>query len=263
MRSDTSDKKDFISALRRFAENGGEGIYDPVYKRPNYEPEYRGERTLALGLAKYLENPEVPGDTPGINWYHDLCSHLVDAFEEFRTHEKWDALRKAYKLKTEGSEIPDLVNVHIEGSHRMLVANQLARLVTVLSGELWLQPKLEGYFNAQQACIDQAWERFVRVGYRQLMPRIKKESHRGNKGEFGKTTLMTYAMAGRVMFTFLRGKDGGPTMTYVADDSDLYGVRSGNNFTSTPFLTCVEMINEVSDNWDLKAMKKDTKVGMG
>jgi hypothetical protein len=133
----------------------------------------------------------------------------------------------------------------------------------VLSGELWLQDKLEAHFHAQQHCIDQAWERFVRVGYRELMPRIKEESHRGNKGEFGSTTLMTYCMAGRCMFTFLRGEDGGPTMTYVADDSDMWGVRSGSNATATPYAECVSMINEVTDNWDMKKMKKDAKIGMG
>lgn len=259
-----NDKQNFIRMLHRFADTGGKGIFDPIYKRPDFEPEYRGDRLLAGALAKYFFDEAIPGDTIGINWYHDLCSHLVDAFEEFRTHDKWQELRTAYRINTD-NEIPDLVNIHINGSHRSLAARQVARLVTALAGkeEVWLQPKLEAYFEAQQTCIDQAWERFVRVGYRQLMPRIKAESHRGNKGDFGKTTLMTYAMAGRVMFTFLRGKDGGPTITYVADDSDMYGVRSGNNFTSTPFMTCVEMIHEVSDGWNMKKMKADTKIGMG
>ncbi len=257
-----SSKRAFIAALRRFAEVGGDELWDPIYDRVGYRP-YRGEQTLALGIAKYLDDPGIPGDTGGINWYHDLHSHLVDAFIEFRTHEKWAALRKAYKIKTEGEEIPDLVEVHLGGLHRLLMVNQVARLAAVLSGEKWLQPKLEAYFHAQQHCIDQAWERFVRVGYRQLMPRIKQESHHGNKGTFGATTLMTYAMAGRVMFTFLRGKDGGPTMTYVADDSDMHGERSGPNATATPYAECVAMIDEVSDHWDMKKMIRDDKVGTG
>lgn len=258
-----SDKTAFISALRRFAEAGGDELWDPVYERRGYRP-CRGEQTLALGIAKYLDDPGIPGDTIGINWYHDLHSHLVDAFVEFRVHAKWGALRKAYEFKTEGNGIPDLVDVHVGGLHRLLVVNQIAYLATVLSGERWLRSKLEAYFNAQQACIDQAWEGFVRVGYRQLMPRIKKEKHRGNKGEFGATTLMTYAMAGRVMFTFQRdkSKDGGPSMTYVADDSDMHGERSGSNATTTPYAECVAMINEVSDNWDMTKMIQDNKIGM-
>lgn len=256
-----TEKKDFIAALRRFAEVGGDELFDPVYERKGYRP-YRGEQTLAQGIAKYLDDPKIPGDTIGINWYHDLSKHLVDAFVEFRTHEKWNALREAYKIKTEGNEIPDLVDLHIGGLHRALMVNQLARLCTVLSGELWLQHDLQSHFGAQQECIDQAWRRFLRVGYRELMPRIKQERHRGNKGEFCSTSLMTYCMAGRCMFTFLRGKDGGPTMTYVADDSDMWGVRSGSNATSTPFMECISMINEVTDNWHLDKMVEDGKIGM-
>src|ERR1700751_95988 len=225
--SKISDKAVFISALRRFAEDGGDELWDPVYSRKGYRA-HRGEQALALGIAKYLDEPDVPGDTIGINWYHDLHSHLVD--------------------------------VHVGGLHRLLVVNQLAYLATVLSGEEWLQSKLEAYFNAQQACIDQAWEGFVRVGYRQLMPRIKKEGHRGNKGTFGATTLMTYAIAGRVMFTFQRDKS---SVTYVADDSDMHGERSGPNGTATPYVECVSMINEVSDNWDMTKMTPDDKIGIG
>jgi len=257
----------FITALRSFAEVGGDELLDPIYNRKGYQA-HRGEQMLALGIAKYLDDLSVSGDTLGIGWYRDLHSHLVEAFVDFRTSEKWAALRKAYKIKTEGDEIPDLVEVHVGGLHRLLLVDQLARLCAVLSGELWIQPKLEAYFHAQQLCIDQAWKRFVRVGYRQLMPRIKKESHRGNKGKFGSTTLMTYCMAGRCMFTFLRGgsyqvhEAEGSTMTYVADDSDMWGVRSGPNTTATPYTECVAMINEVSDNWDLEKMRPDDKIGM-
>src|ERR1700751_795786 len=257
--SKISDKAVFISALRRFAEDGGDELWDPVYSRKGYRA-HRGEQALALGIAKYLDEPDVPGDTIGINWYHDLHSRLVDGLVEFRVHAKWEALRKAYEAETGGHEIPDLVDVHVGGLHRLLVVNQLAYLAPVLSGEEWLQSKLEAYFNAQQACIDQAWEGFVRVGYRQLMPRIKKEGHRGNKGTFRATTLMTYAIAGRVMFTFQRDKS---SVTYVADDSDMHGERSGPNGTATPYVECVSMINEVSDNWDMTKMTPDDKIGIG
>lgn len=253
-------KSAFITALRHFAEVGGDDLWDPIYERRGYRP-HRGEQVLALGIAKYLNEPSIPGDTIGINWYHDLHSHLADAFVEFRTHEKWALLRKAYEIKTEGEKIPDLVDVHIGGLHRLGIAHQIARLATVLSGETWLQSRLEAYFDAQQHCIDQAWERFVRVGYRQLMPRIKTEKHRGNKGAFGTTTLMTYAMAGRVMFTFERSNGG--SMTYVADDSDMHGERSGPNAPATPYAECVAMIDEVSDHWDMQKMVKDNKIGMG
>lgn len=261
MSADTDDKAKLIAAFHKFALEGGDNLYDVTYERIGYMV-HRGERLLARAIAEYLSGPELPKDDPHGYWPRNLDEYLTEAFVEFRTHKKWEYLRGAYLLETD-HEIPDLVDVHIGGLHRSLVTTQLARLCATLANQKWLQSRLESHFSAQQICIDQAWHRFVRIGYRQLMPRIKEERHRGNKGEFGKTTLMTYCLAGRCMFTFMRGKDGGPMMTYVADDSDMYGSRSGSNATATPFMECISMINEVSDNWSLDAMKEDGKIGMG
>lgn len=260
-----NEKNKFIAALRRFAETGGKGFHDAVYNRPDFEPEHRGDRMLMLALAKHLDDPKIPGDQLGVSWFYYLPKMLVEAFEEFRLASKWSALREAYSLKMEGrGEVPDLVNVHVDGHHRHLAVTQVARVIAAVSGEAWLYEKLHAIFHAQQNCIDQAWERFVRVAYRELMPRIKVEAHRSNRGDFGKTTLLTYAMAGRVMFTFRRGNDEDDVqVTYVGDDSDMYGIRSGANIPSTPFMACIEMIHEVSDNWDLKKMKKDAEAGIG
>jgi hypothetical protein len=257
-----NDKSRFITALRRFSTEGGAELYDVEYKRFGYH-EYRGERLLASALAQYLDEPQIPSDALEVNGYHDLPGHLADAFVAFRTEAKWEALREDYIRLTEGKEIFDLVNVHVGGLHRLLMVHQLARLMSVLTGETWLRSNLEAYFNAQQVCIDQAWRRFVRVGYRQLMPHIKSAQHRGNRGKFGKTVCMTYEMAGRVMFTFKRGADQDDVqITYIADASDMWGCRSGANATRTPFQTCVDMINEVSDHWNLNVMRPDDKIGM-
>jgi hypothetical protein len=208
-----------------------------------------------------MENSGMEDSGMEVGWYNDLPKYLVDAFVQFRTGESWKSLREAYLHET-GEEIPDLVDVHVGGLYRLLMTRQVAYLCAVLSGQVWLQSKLEALFDAQQACINRAWYRFVHNGYRELMLRIKGERHRGNKGEFGATTLMTYVLAGRCMFTFSRG-DGSATVTYVADDSDMQGFRSGPNATKTPYMECVAMINEVSDNWQLDKMKKEEHIGLG
>lgn len=249
-----SDRLKFIDSLREFASEGGERLFDVVYDRIGYS-EFRGERILARGLEKYLSFLE---DRELDVFFPHLDIHLVDAFEEFRTHDKWFALRRTYTTQTR-HEVPDLLNVHVGGVHRLLAVHQLAYMCTVLSGQKWLRKQLESIFDAQQNCIDASWYGFVRKGYRQLLPRIKEESHRGNKGQFGETTLMTYAIMGRVMFTFQRGD---ASMTYVADDSDMVGVRSGANSTSTPYAECISMIDEVTRKWDIALMVRDDKLGM-
>jgi hypothetical protein len=262
-----NQKAEYIAALRRFAACGGARVYDHWYDRLGYN-ESRGDRVLAGAIADYLDDPGIPIDEY-VNWFAHLDEFLVDAFEDFRTLDKWRPVREKYAAEHEhrrDAEIPDLVNAHVGGLHRMLAVMSVSRLCATLAGEReckWLRPRLEAHFGAQQSCIDQAWSRFVRVGYRELMPRIKEERHRGNSGEFGRTTLLTWACAGRVMFTFKRGKDEDDVqITYIADDSDMRGVRSGSNATRTPFVTCIEMINEVSDGWALDRMKPDKKVGM-
>ncbi len=254
----TGQKEHFISQLRRFAREGG-GWMPDGYGRIGYQ-ESRGERMLAGMIANYLSGPEIPAEDPYGNWYVHLDDHLVDAHVEFQTLPKWEGWRVQYKLET-GEDVPDLEHLHVGGLHRLLVCRDLSRLCSLLAGDRggdWLRGRLEERFNAQRTCVDQAWRRFVRTCYRQLMPRIKAESHRGNKGRFGYTTLMTYAMAGRVMFTFTR--DDGEQLTYVADDPDMYGCRSGANATSTPYADCVSMINDVVDHWQMADLAPDTEV---
>jgi len=255
-------KKDFIAALRHFTLTRGTQTSDG-YGRVGYRPT-RGELLLTDALADYLADPHVPNEVMGINWFNDLGYYLVEAFSAFRTEPCWVTLRAAYQAET-GYEIPDLINLHEGGLHRWLVVHELVRLMPILSmqGE-WLGTRLECLFGAQMQVIDHAWQRFVRVAYRKLIPRIKMEQHRGNKGEFGTTptTLMTYAVAGRVMFTFMRNNNAA-SITYVADDSDMYGFRAGPNVPNTPYAECVAMIDDVVDYWDVDKLVKSDTVGIG
>lgn len=254
-------KAKFIEALRAFRRDGGEKMWDPIYERVGF-CENRGDRVLADAMALWFAD-NAPGDELGINWFAHLHKYLVEAFDEFRTHERWQTARDAYAYACGGEEIPDLVNVHVGGLHRLLATHHLAYFCAAVSGEKWLREHLEAFFDAQQTCIDQAWWDFTRVAYRQIMPRIKVESHRGNKGKFGKTELLTWAGMGRVMFTFRRGKDEDDVqVTYVADDGDEHGRRAGPNNSRTPYEVCVEMIREVATGWSLDKMKRDGKIGM-
>lgn len=249
-------KASFIAALRNFAKTSGRDTPDG-YGRTGFRPS-RGTVPLVLGIAEYLDGPEIPGEESGLNWIADLPKHLDDAFTAFRTEARWSNLRAAYKDDT-GHDVPDIVNVHVDGLHRLLVVHEIVRLMPILAESPWLSERLAVHLGAQQACIDQAWRAFVRVGYRDLLPRIKSEDHRGNRGEFGSTTLLTYAMAGRVMFTFSRGDE---SVTYVADDSDMYGCRAGMNVPSTDYATCVSMIGEVTAKWRTAAMVRSDSIGM-
>jgi hypothetical protein len=251
------NKAEFINRLRWFETNAGRGLPDE-FGHPDYAPS-RGETMLAGLFARWLDDPIVPDESPGLNWIRDLGKYLVEAYAEFATHPRWSSARVAYELET-SYPIPDLVDVHAGGRHRGLVANGVCQLMPLLAGAPWLRGMLESTFNAQMAVIDHAWRRFVQIAYRNLMPRIKGEIHRSNSGSFGSTTLMTWAWAGRVAFTFERESG---SMTYIADDSDMFGVRSGPNYPGAPYIECVAMIEEVIAHWDADKMRPDDVVAPG
>lgn len=238
-------KHEFIARLREFAVNDGATIPDE-YGHPNYAPAL-GETILAAMFASWLEESVIPNDDTHTVWERDLPIYAVEAYADFRTSSRWQASRDRYFDET-GYEIPDLVDAFSGGLHRVLVAYHVCRLMPLLARAPWLRPMLETTLNAQSAVIDHAWRRFVRVAYRNVMPRIKTERHRANSGMFGTTKLMTFDCAGRVLFTFQRGD---AQMTYVADANDMYGNRSGPNSPGGPYAECVSMIEDVVAHWDI------------
>ena len=247
------NKTKFIADLRRFVATQGVGMPDE-YGRPDYRPS-RGETVLAAMFADYLERPDVSDTSERINWLGHMPQIIVAAFQAFRTDPAFEVGRRAYAVECDGREIPDLVDVYAGGIYRQLVAADMCRLIPLISGERWLRGELYEYLNAEMRVIDHAWCRFVRTAYRKLITRIKAESHRGNSGIFGSTTFTTWAGMDRVVFTFERPEG---EMTFIADDGDPIGLRSGANHPGAPYATCVAMIDEVTRLWDDGKLKPIT-----
>lgn len=251
------NKQEFIIRLQEFAANEGVGLPDE-YGHPDYAPG-RGEAMLASMFANWLSASACPDEESGLVWARDIPQLVVESYADFAYSPEWSAPRRAYRKRTD-HDIPDLVDVYAGGLHRSLVAHSVCRLMPLLAEAPWLRSMLESTLGAQMEVIDHAWRRFVKVAYRKLMPRIKAESHRGNSGQFGSTALLTYAMAGRVMFTFERASG---SITYVADDGDVWGSRSGPNSPCAPYAECVAMIEEVIANWDQDKLQSSETVGLG
>lgn len=306
---DITTKTKFIAAIRRFLATGQlprTGDLDLDDDR-EYQPS-RGELLIVDAIARYFEDhTEITDKDIGLNWFCDLHKHLVEAFEEFRTHPKHQVLRETYKSQMGELryEIPDLLDVRGGYSYGHMVYD-LVKLMPRLAGRCgstWLERDLEGYFHAESNVIDHAWKRFVRRCYRPIAPRIKAERHRGNSGVFGRTTLRSYVLAGRIMFTFARSAavpnllakitelvdtqgvtaenkvaaleallmiapspDDGPDIqqvSFVGDDSDMYGFRAGMNYPQASYSDCVAMINDVIDHWDPNKFVEDGDVSLG
>ena len=241
-----NQKQAFVTGLRRLAES----------KR-------RLNASILNAIADYLERPSIPGDEIGLNWNYYIPVFVADAMDAIRTEAIYASVREDFKAT--GDAFPDIMSSR-RGASGHAVALDLINVVLHVTGEsAWLRSKLHEVFNAEVNVIHLAWRRFARRAYSGLIKRIKAESHRGNIGTFGSTTLMTYAMAGRVMFTFQRGEPGQrgyECITYVADDEDSYGHRCGPNYSHTHYATCVAMIDEVTALWDADKLVRDDAVGM-
>lgn len=166
-------KQTFIERLSHFAIVSGRGIPDE-YGHADYRG-MRGETILARMIATYLARSEIVDRWPDGNWFHDLPNHLVAAFEAFRTAPEFEVGRRLYEREVE-REIPNLVDAHAGGIHRLLVAHGIARLVAVLSGEVWLKEACRDRFEAQMDAITAAWRRFVGVAYAKTLARIRPRS---------------------------------------------------------------------------------------
>jgi hypothetical protein len=245
------DKAAYVAELRALVADP-DHFWDPIYKR-------RGvglgasSAILLSALADYLEGPHIV-EHDGCSFFHYLPRRVADAFDLFLGGASYHDLRERYRAAT-GEDLPSWEDAHVGGLHRVCEVQNLCYHLAVCAGEshAWMRSALTAAADAQRAIIDQAWRRFVRRCYRPMMARMKREGADGYHGEFGETRLETGGSAGRVCFEFRRP---GGRLTYVADDSDLHGERSGANTTTTPYAECVAMIDEVVALWRMAAMER-------
>lgn len=247
-------KADLINNLRAIVARDGVGIEDEYGHN-----DFRGSRTTMLMADAFADWLEVnaPAEEHQV-FVAYVCQHLINAYTDFRTLDIYAHLRKEYtRAMDRDQEIPDLLVPSMDG---LLEGRSIARVVALASGQVTrVRTMIEGYLDAPMMTVTQAWRAFVRVAYRPLIERINDERYRGNSGTFGTTELLTWSGIGRVMFTFRRGRD---SVTFVADDSDMHGHRSGPNHPACDFIEAVAMIRDVTAHWDIEKLMRDDKIGI-
>lgn len=254
------------------------------------ELRWKGERYLLDYIAEYLSADTVREEEYG-NFLHSLPFYLQRACEDLR--EQSTELAKRYHPHYCGEvgrdNFPNLTDPSYAGHDRGITIGVIAHALAMVAREPWLKQKIEDYFFAKDHVLIQSFRSFQRdvwhQGMRQMIDDCK---FKGMSGEFGKTALRSYVMAGRIMFTFARRRKGkttyrGPagskdlvfdyieeSITFIGDDSDKEGRRSGIQSVQADFRQALEMIEEVTETWkkfDKKgreqAFKVDKGVGVG
>lgn len=247
----------FLMRVRQLAEDP-EHMWDPIYERTGLAIG-NSQRLLLAALADYLGSTYKV--VRGCGFHHYLHKHVADALAAFRAAPEYEKLRREYTLIT-GDEIPDFVEHHLGGLHRLLVVRDIAYHLAVASGRdlcKYVRADLDAYSDAQRYVVDQAWRAFCRVAYKDVFEASAASKHRTLRFEPvpGGLTLTTFSMAGRLSFDFTRDEE---SCSYVADEGDPSGQRSGPNTTATRYDVCVAMIEEVTRLWDPKKLThpKDT-----
>lgn len=280
-------KKELVEALRRHVygvDVGPRGLW-------------RGQKPFALFLAEYLERLHISHDEKYEHWDIDnyLPELLVAAFETLRTsNEEWVVYyRQKYEQDTE-HKVPNITDIEEGGMHVMLdrslaVQTTLGGLMKDVIGEArgsWIESEIDKYCNAQVYVLQQTMDKFLRrVWWQGMYEMADKCKVPGMSGKFGETQLRTRIMAGRVMFTFARRKEGKTgiylggelvdtlpyqedSVSFVADDSDPLALGTGLQSTDADFRTALDMIEDVIKVWPnnekerKKVYRADRKISM-
>lgn len=243
---------DLIRGLKEFLEDG--------------EPQWKGQESFARFLIEYLARLDLSTHEKYDFWNIDpyVPQILLDAFEELRTgtDEYVVRFRKMYKEET-GHEVPNITDVGASNIFDQCSAihTTLGFLVRdAMGGEARnIELRIDSYCNAQNYVLHQYFDKFVRQVYRKGLSKIITSSNmKGMGGEFGKTKLRAFSIAGRLMFTFAR-KEGEDeiNVSFIGGEDDPNFYSSGLQSVGANFVECLSMINDVIDGWPEKV--KDQK----
>ncbi|HUY05394.1 MAG TPA: hypothetical protein VMV62_01615 [Candidatus Paceibacterota bacterium] len=252
-------------------------------------PRWKGQVAFASFLVYYLKNLNIPSDEKYDFWNIEpyLPELMVDAFEQLRMSkdEQVAQFRKQYEEET-GHEVPNITdlgasNILDQGS---AIQTTLGFMLKDVTGQDWIEHKIDTYCNAQKYVLQQTFDKFLRLVYRRgLADMIEKCNKKGMSGKFVGIDLRTYVMAGRIMFTFAKRIDTSKdsyykkgdnvvcnehSVSFVGSDDDPLCLSAGIQSVRTDFRTALDLIEDVIKWWpqDIKEQKKmykaDAKVGM-
>lgn len=237
---------------------------------------WRGQHELILFFVLYFQGLDIPADTKWDHWQIDnsIPQLLVGAIEEFRTSSdpEVSALREAYERSTE-REMPDLTDISGDGVIQSLTAHQLGSIFAPVTGLPQITSQIDQVFSAARYLLQQRLYLFVvRVFTKGLGKFIEDTPERGMSGEFGQTTMRTYYIAGRQLFTLARPSSNDEeehSLTFICEDGDPLALGIGIQSVRAELTTALDMIDDVINHWPTELEKAwmmvapDEKISLG
>ncbi len=197
--------------------------------------DYRDDVKCVVLVVKYI-------------WWHNISDWLDKKLDipvgEFSHHEY---LVFIYKSPEQGF-LKLLLDSQLYSNVRI---NDLLSIGMAAIDE-WLEPAQT--IRELEALVD----KFEKSVGQKLWRIVNECKTHGMSSTFGKTDLLVYAIAGRIMLTFRSRTDD--DFTVVGDESDY--TRTGLQSMHCTVDSAKRMVNEVIDNWELGLFKPDDNVMM-
>ncbi len=232
------NRKQFIDALQSHLHRG--------------EFRQRGHRQLTAYLRWYFMT-QVKGDFEFTRILVHLPELLNRAFTLLRESDLPEvrSRRKSYLEAVEKDQVPVLTDV-TEGLDRILAILSLGSLMKDVTGESFVERRIEAYFMAQDMLLMHGFNEFAyRVYLNGLSDIIDKSRRKGMSGTFSSTTLRSYVIAGRIMFSFSQknGEGNEKSVSFVGEEDEKDGVRFGMQALYCTLEEALHMMSEVVSGW--------------
>jgi hypothetical protein len=247
-----------------------------AYGNTNSEPQrgrIKGQATFALFLANYIGCLDIPADQKYDFWDIDnyIPSIIVGAIRAFEKSEESRIVefRETYE-KEVGHPFYDPTRVYAGSNvHAVLEVEMIKELIHGIMGPQanYLRHDIDALLNAERNLVGMRFAQFQnQVYYVGGLSKIIAECRfKGMSGKFGKTTLRSYAIAGRLMLTFARGSgENEQSVSFVCEEEDLIGLSGGLQSCYTELPIALAMIEDVITKWQTgkSAFKTDKAVAL-
>jgi hypothetical protein len=110
--------------------------------------------------------------------------------------------------------------------------------------------------TANRIQLDFRINTFNSAVYSSIVERNKKSSNRGFKATIGKTTLLSYCVAGRILINLVNRKYSYFAMCGGDNTGDMAGIQGMNATYEEMF----EMLDEVTTKWNPEAYQPDPEI---
>lgn len=239
-------KQELIGRLENFLAPGRLDVLRYQHRNPL-------QMIIARFFLFYLKKLPIPATGISDLEYY-LPSLIVDAFEHFRHDVDADTVALRHKYESVASHgVPNIIDIGSSDPIDQLNAIQTALYVILRDApnSHLMMMHAENYLTAQRTVVQQAFDKFSRLVYRQgLGELLSGQFCPAMSGQFGQTQLTAIAGVGHILLTFSKiAEEEAVSISFLSENGDPLLICAGIHEAKADLRTCLDMIEEVISHW--------------